>query len=197
MPEKESHTKKKIMKVVLDMFSGKGDYKFTTREIAKKAQVNIAAINYYFGSKSHLIYQAERYFSNELYKTLQGSKREDRSTEEQLLDFCMRFSAYVLANPAIEKDIVIRMISDKNTRPERIELMKNNMSLVKDILRVAGNDEDEQLLDFKSAIFLSSLIYPLLMSQYVPGLTGTDYPNTKIVKKYYRALIKAVLSLGK
>jgi len=193
MSEKESYTKKKIMKVVLAMFRGKGDYKFTTREIAKKAKVNIAAINYHFGSKSHLIYQAERYFSSELHKTLQESKREDRSTDKQLMAYCMSFTRYVLANPGIEKSVAIRMISE-NTRPERIKLLKNNVSLVKSIIRGAGNDENEQILDFKSAIFLSSLIYPLLISHYVPELMGTDYPDTKIVKKYYCTLISAVLS---
>ena len=47
-------TSKKIMKVALELFSEKGYYPTTTKEIAKEAEVNELTIFRHFGSKANL-----------------------------------------------------------------------------------------------------------------------------------------------
>jgi len=49
-----NETSKKIMEVALKLFSEKGYYSTTTKEIAKEASVNELTIFRHFGSKSHL-----------------------------------------------------------------------------------------------------------------------------------------------
>ena len=51
------NTRDKLIKVAMEMFAENGYDKTSVRELAKKADVNIAAINYHFGGKEGL-YQA-------------------------------------------------------------------------------------------------------------------------------------------
>ena len=48
-------TKEKIIKSAAKLFAKQGFQKTTIKEIARDAEVNIAAINYHFGSKYALI----------------------------------------------------------------------------------------------------------------------------------------------
>ena len=48
-------TREKIIQVTIKMISSEGIHNLTTRSIAERAGVNIAAVNYYFGSKEKLI----------------------------------------------------------------------------------------------------------------------------------------------
>lgn len=64
-------TKEKLMAATLCLMEDKDDpYKVTSREIASKAGVNVAMINYCFESRENLIYSA---FQNEYSKFLQSS----------------------------------------------------------------------------------------------------------------------------
>lgn len=64
-------TKEKLMVATLCLMEDKDDpYKVTSREIASKAGVNVAMINYCFESRENLIYSA---FQNEYSKFLQSS----------------------------------------------------------------------------------------------------------------------------
>lgn len=50
-----SDTRSKIISVAIDLIGRHSNLNITTREIAKKANVNLAAINYYFRSKENLL----------------------------------------------------------------------------------------------------------------------------------------------
>lgn len=54
MMENATMTQKKIITVAKKLFADKGFEGTSIREIAKKAQVNVASINYYFKSKNNL-----------------------------------------------------------------------------------------------------------------------------------------------
>lgn len=53
-----SSTKQKIIEVAIDLFGSKGIESTSVRDIARITGVNLAAVNYHFGSKESLITQA-------------------------------------------------------------------------------------------------------------------------------------------
>lgn len=59
MTEKHTReaTKKQIIIAAIECTEEKGIHSITVRDIARRAEVNIAAINYYFGSKENLLAQ--------------------------------------------------------------------------------------------------------------------------------------------
>ncbi|HHY78235.1 MAG TPA: TetR/AcrR family transcriptional regulator, partial [Clostridiales bacterium] len=61
MNDKELDTKSRILQYAIDMVGSKGDV--TIRELTETAGVNVASINYYFGSKENLLKEVERHYS--------------------------------------------------------------------------------------------------------------------------------------
>jgi len=57
---KNDVTRNRILKASVDVFAEKGYRDATVQDICRKARANIAAVNYYFGSKEHLYAEALR-----------------------------------------------------------------------------------------------------------------------------------------
>lgn len=81
--DRSKESKERILSVALELFANNGFDKTSTREIAKKANVNISAIKYYFGDKESLY--------KTVYRSFVGPSKEHRdnyqrheSLEEQL-----------------------------------------------------------------------------------------------------------------
>ena len=51
-------TKQKILKATLKILESEGIQKLTVRKIAAEAGVNVAAVNYHFGSKDQVVFEA-------------------------------------------------------------------------------------------------------------------------------------------
>lgn len=70
-------TRDKIITAAKELFENNG-FDFTTvRDIAQKAEVNVALINYHFGNKETLLQSIIEEFSNETYLKLSGITRSD------------------------------------------------------------------------------------------------------------------------
>jgi AcrR family transcriptional regulator len=57
---KDMSTRERLLKSACDLFAEKGFTKTTNKDICEKADANIAAVNYYFGSKENLYAEAWR-----------------------------------------------------------------------------------------------------------------------------------------
>lgn len=57
-PEAEADSKRRILEAAGQIFAEKGFQPATVREICQQAEVNIAAVNYYFGGKDRLYVEA-------------------------------------------------------------------------------------------------------------------------------------------
>jgi AcrR family transcriptional regulator len=67
MKQTKNILKEKIIVATLECIEKKGIQAVTVRDIAQQAEVNIAAVSYYFGSKENLLEEALKY---SLYSTL-------------------------------------------------------------------------------------------------------------------------------
>jgi AcrR family transcriptional regulator len=195
MSARDSRKKTHIIDTVLKMISEGGDHKFTTREIAAKAKVNIAAINYYFGSKDDLIKLAEEDYFSRIAEVHMASIKTGKTVEETLLNYCMRYSDFVLANPGLQRNMMSRLISDTQARPEISAALQNNVVRIKNVIKDRLHDLDDKALNHVSIIFLSAVFYPILLSQYESKLNiDLEYKDREKLKEYYKTLINRILS---
>jgi AcrR family transcriptional regulator len=93
MEEEISETRIRILEAAAAIFAKHGFASTTIRQICSKAQVNLAAVNYHFGSKEGLYRETIRYVRSrayESYPTTYGLDA-DSSPEQQLRAFVRSF----------------------------------------------------------------------------------------------------------
>lgn len=88
--EKVKTTKERILKVANELFATKGFAGASVREIAKEADVNIAAINYHFQNKEGLYWKVFEH-SHELIENKVQELGKEASSTEELAILTMKF----------------------------------------------------------------------------------------------------------
>ena len=73
MKPSKAQLKEKIIIATLECIEKKGIQAITVRDIAEKAGINLASVNYYFGSKEALLEEALKY---SLYSSLTQNYEE-------------------------------------------------------------------------------------------------------------------------
>lgn len=116
---KSRETKEKMILATIDLIEALGLNHVTVRAVAEAAQVNTAAVNYHFGTKSRLIEVAlERTLSNmfeDLKEQIQRLPADPESVLRELLDYLMEGS---LRFPNITRAHVNEMfVADAKTAP--------------------------------------------------------------------------------
>ena len=81
-----SDTRRRLLEAACEAFAGKGYRDTTVADICKRAHANIAAVNYYFGSKESLYVEAWRHAFNRSIQAYppDGGVCEDAPPTEQL-----------------------------------------------------------------------------------------------------------------
>ena len=172
-----------IIDDALEVFAIKGFEKATVRDIAKKAEVNIAMISYYFGSKDNLL---DILFEHHMAKMnlnitgIIGSKT--LNPFEKVNSLIDNFIDAILANKTFYK-LMLREGLFKKKGPifDLIKELKfKNMELLSHAVKlgqktkVFQKDVDVLML---STIFLGSVNQVFSNSQFLSEAYGIEYPN--------------------
>ena len=151
-------TREKILMIALDMFGEYGFNGVSTRDISKKANVNISAINYYFNSKEGLYLEVIKYIADLIKVKFQRcvdiiSSCKDKPIDEKLAisifsSLLDNISDTVLKNdmPSVSM-ILIREIMKPNIGTEIIYndlVLPFHNTLLKVIKVIIGNDFSEK-----------------------------------------------------
>ncbi len=82
--DKHKAAKQRIFEAALALFARKGYAGVGVREIAKKANVNISMINYYFGEKAGILKAVINECYDQYFKTIKAVGDEDLPIEEHI-----------------------------------------------------------------------------------------------------------------
>ena len=95
MPEEKNDSRNRIIKSAIKLIGEKGSLHITIREIAIEAQVNIAAVNYYFRSKNILFKEIEEYFNLEVASISHILKDKKLDSRKRLLTWAINYMDYL------------------------------------------------------------------------------------------------------
>jgi AcrR family transcriptional regulator len=188
MTNKTSRKKARLVKTVFKMLSEGGDSKLTSREIARRARVSLPAINYYFGSKSNLIRQAEQVYIDEVRKSTGMVIPPGKDPRKALFEHCIKSTAFSSANPGVQRRLFINFLCDKDITPEIIEMNKENAIQVKKMIGKLVKDRDK-IVSIKSAIFGAALVNFQILKETKSYAGAIDLRDPKLEKEFYRVLI--------
>lgn len=200
MNETELDTKSKILQYAIDMVGSRGDV--TVRELAETAGVNVASINYYFGSKENLLKEVERHYSTVLYNVQYGIFTSDElSPYDKMLEWAKCMSGFIYQYPALISLIVKLSVEDNHYTPvliEKIYLNKELQNMMQQIIGTIIKSEDKKLLKLKYLQLFSGILGPvinrLVEENFSDNTPTLNFSSKADLEEYMKLLIDTVLA---
>ncbi|MCL1851758.1 MAG: TetR family transcriptional regulator [Peptococcaceae bacterium] len=161
--DNESSTREKILDAAMELISKEGFDGITVRKIAAMADVNIALINYYYGSKENLLNETLKTLVAILQKSFNVLTDENLSARERLKIFLMRYAIGLRKYP----DLVHRVITQDTfgfATPYDFASFLQHMGInrVMDIMRELTGITDPSVQRMMSMQLLGAMAFPIL-----------------------------------
>ncbi len=157
-----SEVSERIIDRTIYLIGTRGSTTVSVREIAREADVNVAAINYYFDSKEKLFDVVEERFVSAFAEVVDKLDDEGYPPEERLIRWTNEIMEYLLDYPGI-----LNFVSRQVNAPDRDSfggslqgLTQRSFQLIRGLLRQILGTEDEPTLNFKTALLTSALAQP-------------------------------------
>lgn len=181
--------KEKILDAALRLIVRNGTSNVTIREVAKEANVNVAAINYYFSSKEQMLIEMEKLFRDNFEEAFSALDRTDIYGEEKLMLWLDNALAYAVHYPGIFILIREKLIVNGD-KPENADMMEQLMARVAQVHQLF--DETVGISDGDSTelftMFASAIMWPFV---FAPMMFGIDesYKDSETRRKYFSYVI--------
>jgi len=157
-------TRQRILDAAGSLFAEKGFHAAGIREICRKADVNIAAVNYHFHSKEQLYEQALRQVFLHRSELLDGPPEADLPPEEALGRFVSAFLRMGLdpERPAWHRGLHGRELLEPSPALQRIarDIISKRFGRLRDVIRrISGTSTGDPRLDFCTISVLSQCLF--------------------------------------
>ncbi len=165
-----------IISITEKLFAEKGFDGTSIREIAKAADINVAMVSYYFGSKEKLLDAIILYRLSSFRLMLESLQAENITPKEKVSKFVAMYIKRIYENRDIYQILHYEIVNQNRTSnfPAFSEIKKNNLKLLEEIIH-EGQKEGVFKQNCKSV-----LIPPIAI-----GAFFQIYNN----KKFYQELI--------
>lgn len=151
----------KILDRALYLFGKNGSTNVPIRTISKEANVNVSAINYYFGSKDEMIRTVQAFYIENTIAAYLPLDNDELNDEEKLVLCLNEIMEYSLRYPGvlvILKEAV--NAEEKDEMANKIIDITANMNNKLDEVLIRVFKASEKDFQYKRAIVLSSILYP-------------------------------------
>jgi AcrR family transcriptional regulator len=171
--EKDTSTEEKILEAAAELFTHKGFDGTRTRDIAEKANINLALLNYYFRSKEKLFQQVMKLKVVLLFgKIIPIISNEKTSLDEKINLLSEKYFEILIKNPNLPL-FVISEIQKQNSEIKTIipaEKVIKNMVLMKQI-----KERKPELNPFHFLLsFLGMTVFPFVAKPLINNFKIMD-----------------------
>lgn len=188
-------TKERILSATLNIIGEEGFQNVTVRKIAVRARVNVAAVNYHFGSKERVVNEALRYMTGSFRDCFKLLRDPEFSPEDRLRNFLRSYSAMVFHYPDVFKNLIRQVINNTLIPVEYLEFLRGEgfEEFKYAVTELKGPGQDEMLLFMRFFQTISSVSVPVLLGPYMRKLSGVDYSEEEIRNRYVEVVLGNIL----
>lgn len=160
-----------IMNATFLLLKNKDMNSISIREIARQANVNVAAISYYFGGKAGLFSRMmEKYWKDITLLCVEIISKEEMSKEEAK-NFCLRFMKKEMSSTGIlrSEQVMYQNYEIDIKTKERIELQFKAFT---HLVEKCNPNCNEESIKIKVLSLLSSLTHPAFWNEIAENIVG-------------------------
>lgn len=190
-----SSTRQKIIEATLDIISAEGFHKVTVRKIAARAEVNIAAVNYHFGSKESLINESLEDITQKIKESFSPLQDYNLAPESRLQIFMLKYANIVTRYPELIKNFIMQSITGYPV-PGHYEafIQAEGCLLIKNTIKDLRPQDDDIKVGMIIMQLLACLDFPLLISN-MDVLIKFDFYQEKARNEYIEMLVENIISM--
>lgn len=178
-------TKDKILEATLNIISNKGLQSVTIRQIATAAGVNIAAINYHFGSKDNVINESLEYLMNRSFSAFNCLKDQKTPPDLRLKQFINSFSKNLIKYPEVIKLMIYQSMNENShTNTFQDYLKSEGVDLIKNTFHQINLDDDDITLRLRTMQLISCLCFPVVLENHIEDMFSIKLNDPEIRKAY-------------
>jgi AcrR family transcriptional regulator len=191
MNKKEESTRESIILATIDCMEKEGLHSVTIRKIAKEAKVNVAAINYHFGSKKKLLDEVLKYTLNSAFvdweEALERKDQDLHSILQYIGNDCLEGA---LRYPGITKAHFYDPFVRNNYHGRAMKRLNAFLALLKDKIKSSRPEEDEAKIELSVMQFISALFFPAIFPDIFRKFSGVDFRDPEYRQNYVIHLVE-------
>jgi TetR/AcrR family transcriptional regulator, regulator of cefoperazone and chloramphenicol sensitivity len=187
-------TRENIINATLKIIGDEGFQNVTIRKIAALAEVNVAAVNYHFGSKDVVINEALKYLTEKLKDSFKYLKDLEYSPEVRITNFIRSYADAALEYPDVFRNYISHSMCNYDFPLDYSEFIKKEgLEELRNTLRALIKSDDDVQLYMKGFQIISGIAFPVLLGKQMKKLSGIDYDDKCIRYKYLDVLLKTIM----
>jgi len=184
--------RKRIVNATIDVIEKRGIAALTVRAIARTAGVNIAAVNYYFGSKDRLIDAALALTLDNAFSDPLKELRSRRLSYGGLLHFVLGDWLQGMANyPGISRAHVIGHHLKRKQRSRSIDRLARVLDVLAIRLKRLRPGEDLAGIRMSVVQMVSAVILPAIFPEIFAPFLKADLTRPADRERYLSRLLEA------
>lgn len=191
MTAKEA-TRERILKVTKELLNKEGIGSLSIRKIASGAGVNVASINYHFGSKNKLLFECMKDVVEKLEKTLLISDDDSLSEEDRVKIYLYNLADVIINDAAIQASMSKTFVSDIEFPDVLIQFITRFYSRFKEFLENYLKIHDEEILSMIVEQTISAIWFPIISYRTSIKITGINFKEEIARKKYIDLLVENI-----
>ncbi len=191
LTDKGEHMKERMIAITAKILREKGFKAATVRSIAKEANVNIAAVRYYFGSKEELIGAALEYMMSALESVVSFLDDSRLTPKERVKKYILGYFALARQHPALFRSISNPSSTDaKETYFIYLNLLHDQSweKVMENIAAITGYT-DRRDLELKCMQLFSAVEFPIILESNNKDSFISNYTDPATLERYVDILL--------
>jgi TetR/AcrR family transcriptional regulator, regulator of cefoperazone and chloramphenicol sensitivity len=190
----KADAKERIIKAVWDLISQKGSINLTVREISKKANVNLASINYHFRTTKNLFDEVENFLTEKVLHLNNILENPQSDPKQAILSWAKELMNLIYDNPGI-----LWLIGSKIMKKDRADIFMGKFAYMKKLpisilIKEITGIKDTQILTLKAVQIISGIIGPLILYYGVGREFDINLNDEEVRDSYSKSLVESILA---
>ncbi len=187
-------TRDQIIAVTLEAIQTEGLVTLTIRQIAERAGVNVAAVNYHFGSKDALVNEVLIELTSELQGTFSHLANDSIEPRLRVHRFLSEFSNVILRYPDVYRQALGTGLLGGDAQRKYLGFLQlEGLQTLKRLVREVTGETHERRLMLRIVQSIGGLVYPLLVGSFIGQAAGFQFTEERVRKEHVSICLQNLL----